>query len=265
MAVKKQKVRWIAKGDYDDRDALQDFFDGLQYSLVTADDADGVPTQCFPFIHCREYLNDAIWYGVNKVTEFTTFGVTVHNYRAPASTATRVLLANNLDEKKFPARCRAAVKFVNYFERKMGLLPTELRECVDPPKKLHRVFLAEGSRMWQLAPPMISLYSLLLRVGMVHDPKTAPPKTIQKVKAGEIKPYQAADARQLVHAEKGIEWVMGEPGFRKLFGRNRKPNYPKHVPTDDIHSECGIVGLAHRYCEDNMPNWFTHLPVAARY
>lgn len=90
---------------------------------------------------------------------------------------------------------------------------------------------------------MISLYSLLIRIGFLHELNDNFLNTLEKIKIGALKPYQKFDKKWLMEAQIGMEkiFVLGD---RKIFSRNIKDNYPKEMLIDTVHNRLGIMGFA---------------------
>jgi hypothetical protein len=219
---------------------LQIYFKGLEYALVSKD-----YEQCHPFVWCKDFLHDVI----HAATHYLWFEVYKFKYNPqfdplPCLDRTRLLLANAKD-KTFQEKVPAVLDFINQIEESLKMKPSFARDCWFPPEGYEKsgVVMIEGSRRWINAPPMLSLYSLLLRVGFVHTPGDPFMKTIRGVMRGDIKPYQKKDHRWLQSVEPALEKIL-RLGDRRIFYRSMASNYPRHLQIDTIHNRLGIVGFA---------------------
>lgn len=219
---------------------LQWYRKGLEYALVSND-----YQQCNEFVWCKDFLQDIIQAAIQKrVANIYHFLYDPRISPPPCLDRVRLIVANDKD-KKFREKIPGCLDFINQVEASMGMKRSFARECWSPPEKYEKggVWMFEGSRRWIIAPPMLSLYTLLLRVGFVHTPGKSFRKTIEAVKVGLIKPYQNNDRDQLRTAEPAIEKIM-RVGDRKVFYRDMRDNYPSHIDIETMHNEMGIAAFA---------------------
>ena len=101
----------------------------------------------------------------------------------------------------------------------------------------------EGSRRWISSPPMLSMYSLMIRIGFVHKIGTPFMQTLEDVKSGKTKPYQQRDKMWLKSVDMGIKKIM-RVGDRKIFHKEIELNYPEDMKIETIHNRLGIMSYA---------------------
>ena len=219
---------------------LQIYSKGLEYALVSDD-----YKQCHPFVWCKDFLHDAIYATINnKWVEIYKFRFDPSKDPLPCMSKIRLLLTNSKD-KKFAEKIPAVLDFINQIEERLKIKKTIVRKCWLPPESYRKagVFMFEGSRRWIQAPPMLSLYSLLLRVGFCHTAGDSFEKTLEGIKSGKIKPYQKKDGHWFKNTEPAFEKIL-RLGDRKIFDRNMQLNYPSNLDVDSIHNKLGIIGFA---------------------
>jgi hypothetical protein len=138
----------------------------------------------------------------------------------------------------------------------MHLKPTKVKEVNNPPKQYAKsgIFLTEGSSRWMNSPPMISMYSLLLRCGCAHISGNDCMDTINGIINGKVKAYQRDDASQLKGALPGIELIL-KLGYRPFFYIDTAKNYPKETYIDTMHNSAGIVGFSSGFSRQICPYW----------
>lgn len=111
------------------------------------------------------------------------------------------------------------------------------------------------------SPPMISLYTLLIRVGMTHElgqPWHETFKKIQKDKSGGY--YNKTDNSFAEQTQKGLDRIL-KYGDRKIFHRDIGRNYPATyksgvaVSVFTIHDSFGILGFSNGSTKNEFPHW----------
>lgn len=244
----KRKIEW-----YKDRACLSQVFDnGLEFAFVTKD-----YKQLCPFVTCRDFLQDAIHGHIHqKKTSIYGFCYDPSKHYPIYLNRLRLIVANSSDAK-LGKKIPACLEFVHQVEKALTIARTMVRGCHNPPKKYKRsgVFLFEGSRRWLISPPMISLYTLLIRVGMNHKPQTPFRETIDKIIKGEMTSYQAEDRDRLRQSIVGVDRII-RLGDRKVFPRKLEVNYPKQASTSTIHNNLGICGFTNENMQDMVGVWY---------
>jgi hypothetical protein len=219
---------------------LQIYSKGLEYALISAD-----YEQCHPFVWCKDFLHD-VMYGTihNKWFEIYKFRYNPALDPAPCLDRVRLLLTNSKD-KKLAEKIPAVLDFINQIEERLKIKKSFARQCGHPPEEYQKagVFMFEGSKRWIQSPPMLSLYTLLLRVGFCHTVGDSFLKTIEGVKSGEIKPYQRKDGYWLKSSDVALQKIL-RVGDRRIFYRDIQLNYPSNMQIDSIHNRLGIIGFA---------------------
>jgi hypothetical protein len=219
---------------------MQIYSKGLEYALVSAD-----YEQCHPFVWCKDFLHD-VMYGTlhNKWVEIYKFKYDPSIDPNPCLDRIRLLLTNSKD-KKFKEKIPAVIDFINQIEKQLKIKKSFVRECNYPPVSYEKagVFMLEGSKRWIQSPPMLSLYTLLLRVGFCHTVGDSFVKTIEGVKSGKIKPYQKKDGYWLKSSDAALQKIL-RVGDRGIFHRDIQLNYPSYMEIESIHNRLGIIGFS---------------------
>lgn len=219
---------------------LQIYSKGLEYALVSQD-----YEQCHPFVWCKDFLHDVIYSTLNgKPFELYKFRYNPVLDPNPCLDKVRLLIANSKD-RKFESKIPGVLDFLNQIEMMLKIKQSFVRRCWAPPAGYEKsgVFLIEGSKRWIQSPPMLSLYSLLIRVGFSHTLGTPYFATIEGVKNGTLKPYQKKDSYWLTSTEPALHKIF-RIGDRKIFHKDMVANYPSNMSIDYVHNRLGIVGFA---------------------
>jgi hypothetical protein len=246
--IRKIKIEWKPKKSR----ISQVYSEGLEYAFVTKDNK-----QIHQMVYCKDFLQDAIYALLNnKYVEIYNFIYSPINDLPLCMDTTRIILSNYKD-KTFRTKIPAAVEFINQVETSLKMKKTEVFEGLDAPAIYRKagIWLFQGSKRWMQSAPLISMYTLLLRTGLMHQRGTPWRKTVEDILEERVNPYQIYDKKQLSDAMPGINHIM-KFGDRKLFGGNIKDNYPAKIPIGDMHNRFGIVGFSEGSPKYEMPTWY---------
>jgi hypothetical protein len=243
----KKKIQWFEESQH----LEQAIANGLEYAFCSSD-----YKQCCPFVLCKDFLHDAVYNAVHN-TKKSIFGYHCspkEGHPILDLEKMRVLLANSSD-RKMRDKIPACIDFMHQVESALKMSLTIVRECHNSPCKyaVGGVWLFESSKRWLSAPPMVSLYTLLVRVGFSHVIGTPFLTTIDKIINFSIKPYQYEDRDRLIKSKDGIYYIL-KNGDRKVFFTDIKKNYPR-VEISCLHNDLGIIGFAKKATKDLVPYW----------
>lgn len=219
---------------------LQIYTRGLEYALVS-----DKYEQCHPFVWCKDFLHDVIHsYLHNKFIDIYKFYYNPFSWPNPCLKEARIVITNARDNK-LASRIPGCLDFVNQVENRLKMAKSVVRECSNPPAEYEKagVFLFQGNNRWLKSPPMLSLYTLLIRIGLVHRLGTPFTETIKALKEKKLKPYQQKDAEWLRECEPALHKIM-RLGDKKIFYRQMKDNYPANMQIEQIHNKLGILGYS---------------------
>lgn len=243
----KKKIQWFKESQR----LSQALGSGLEYAFVSAD-----YKQCCPFVWCKDFLHDAVYNAIyNTKKSIYGYHCSPKEGQPPIDlNKMRVLLANSGD-RKMRDKIPACVEFMHQIETALKMSLSTVRECTNPPYHyaVGGVWLFESSKRWLLAPPMVSLYTLLVRVGFSHIRGTPFLTTINKIIDYSVKPYQYEDRDRLVKSKDGILYIL-KHGDRRIFFSEIKKNYPR-VKIGCLHNDLGIVGFSKKVTKDLIPHW----------
>jgi gamma-glutamylcyclotransferase (GGCT)/AIG2-like uncharacterized protein YtfP len=246
--IRKIKIEWKPKKSR----ISQVYSEGLEYAFVTKDNR-----QIHQMVYCKDFLQDAIYALLNnKYIEIYNFIYSPANDLPLSMNTTRIILSNYKD-KNFRTKIPSCVEFINQVETHLKMKKTEVFEGLDAPAIYRKagIWLFQGSKRWMQSAPLISMYTLLLRTGLMHQRGTSWRKTVYGILDDQVNPYQIYDKKQLADAMPGINHIM-QYGDRKLFGGDIKNNYPARIPISEIHNRFGIVGFSEGLPKYEMPKWY---------
>jgi hypothetical protein len=245
----KKRIKW-----YEGRASLsQALSSGLEYAFVSKE-----RKQCCPFVLCKDFLQDAVYNQVYK-TKKSIYGFSFDpsKHEPIDLTKVRMVLANSQDAD-FSNKIPACLDFINQIEACLGIVKTKtiVRECAFPPKKYKKggVWYFESNRRWLSSPVMLSLYTLLLRVGFCHKIGDTYNVTIERVSSYSSFEYQQGDRSKLYDSKKGIVRIL-KKGDKNIFYKEIEKNYPKGISISTLHNDLGIVAFSNEYTKHTVPYW----------
>lgn len=255
------KVKWSK-----DWKLAEIYSGGLQMALCSPPDEAGEYQKATTFVTCKDFFQDAVQ-AVHLGEAIEQYDFTYNPKTDPPLSFDRfrVLIGNNLD-KEFESKIENVLDFIGQFEKRIHLLRTKAFKCEVSPDKFKAtggVYLFEGSGRWMQAPPMISLYTLLLRCGFVHTKGEDFDKTCKEIISGKLaligdkgKRHSGCyDDTYLKDGQPGIKAIT-EHGYARLFYKDAARNFPKTLDIDTMHDRCGIVGFSQKKVKYEMPYWF---------
>lgn len=233
--------------------------EGVEFAFISED-----YTQIHQLVWCKDFLHDAIWGHVNK-KEVSIYGFKYDPATMPPLylNKTRLIVTNWKDEFFGHKILNNCLPFLNAVEEKLKMSKTEVFLCKKTPTRYgkSKVWMFEGSRRWMKSPPMISLYTLLIRAGMVHDPSEIPEATLSKIAHGKKMAYfgkksqkGATDKMNIQRSLQKISFLLNT-GDRKIFHREIQENYPPTCNVNKLHNNYGFVGFAKGVTKTKFPHW----------
>lgn len=257
MKLRRKSIKWKVVSAK--QKIIQIYVKGIEYALVSEDNV-----QCHNFVWCKDFLHDVVYSCVNK-KPFEIYRFRFNPYLDPNPSLSKIkLLVTNPKDKHFESKIPDCLDFLNQIESRLKMRKTTVRKCKSPPQGYESgVFLLEGSKRWVNSPPMLSLYSLLIRMGFLHSIPDDFFFTIQKIRLGALKPYQKFDKRWLSEAQSALDLIF-KLGDKKIFSTDIKKNYPKNFSIDVVHNRLGIMGFANDILSKNyngpvlVPHWHNY-------
>lgn len=235
--------------------------EGLEYAFVSKNNQ-----QVHQLVWCKDFLQDAVFAQINN-RRIEIYGFEFNPRRSPKIDLkkTRIMITNFKDkdfQEKLFTQC---LPLLHHVEKRLKMPKTKASKCTGTPPVYGRsgVWMLEASRRWQKAPPMISLYSFLIRLGFVHCPKNTLEDTLDRIGTGfhsgyyddKRDEYTPRDVVIANEARDGIDLIM-KYGDQRIFPADLLQNYPKRIRSiDDIHEMCGITGFSTEDTLRLFPEW----------
>ena len=178
-----KKIDWMPAGD-----SLSEIYQEVATKFAFAFmSEDGVITQSHSWVQCRDFLHDAVageLYGYDVKIWGFNFNREINPKRNRVCTDKTMLMISRKGIKipdSFENKLGRALLYINHYEDILGLPNSKItklpKNTVDDGYK--HVWLLEGPKFWISAPYLISLLTLLLRIGeklpeskVINDPST---------------------------------------------------------------------------------------------
>ena len=236
--------------------------EGLEYAFLTHD-----YVQIHQFVWCKDFMQDVIFGCLNN-RKMDIYGFVYDPNRDPPVDFSKThMLLNSYKDANFGTKVLNGLSdFLHQIEKQLKMKPTVFEKASNPHWRYREsgIFIAVGDPRWMHSPPMISLYTMLLRVGLVHKKGRPFFETIQKMKSGELKPYYGRekgdnDQKLLETTEKGFKRIL-DRGDQAIFHEKLKDNYPEKqhrlsISVYSVHDNWGMVGFSEENTRSYFPEW----------
>lgn len=241
----------------------------IKFSFAFVSDK-GVITQSHPWVKCRDFLQDVI---AGELHEYAVsiWGFTFNRKQLPernrvCTDKTMLMISQKGIKLKgaFEKKLEQSLLYINYYENMLGLPNSQLAKLpnntVDSCYK--HVWLLEGPKFWISAPHLISLLTLLVRLGdKLPDSKEVkdPAEVLKQIALDEKYPEHTKDndVKYLRDCHSKIETVLKltgkleevvgvENGFSKLYGWQK---FTPALNQSSFHDRSGILSMCKAtYC-----------------
>ena len=252
--------------------------DGIEFAHVSED-----YTKVHQLVWCKDFIQDAI-FGTLSKSKVEIYGFEYNPETDPPVSLdkTRIMISNwrDLDfEQKLLNNCK---EFLHDLEDRMQIeTKTVFKKCINPPAIYRKsgVFILESSPEWIIAPPMVSIYTLMIRIGMIHTLGESSINTLVKLKNKKLTPinwkpdtkskygirHVDNDSDFLSNGWTGLSEIL-RVGHKKVFGDSIKDNYIPQIAESSknprivsvIHNSCGLSGFSKKNAKKYFPQWHSN-------
>lgn len=253
-----RKIGWLDMDKLVGLDLSESYEDGFSYALCGSPAEDGTVPQATPSVRCRDYVQNYIWATIHaeKAHKGDLKGLGLGGQPRMSMDRLRVVLADDeVDRSYFLPAVGRSLAMLHWFEKGMGLLRTKSFAVANPRRGYaRRCVLLDASGVWLRASPLTSMFTLLVRLGLVHSRNRHPADTFKKILEGEAKPRRADDVDTLRDALPAIAKLAKRRGRLRYFSKIQAENYPFSVDVDDFHHHFGIASFADGQCGYYLKN-----------
>lgn len=263
--IKERNIKWHKKN----LKIFQIPTEGLEFAFVSPD-----YEQVHQLVWCKDFMQDAVFSQIHQKS-VQIYGFSYDPSISPAVSLdrTRIMVTSFKDADFGSKICNNCLEFLNQIEDHLKMSRTVVEKCSTAPPTYRKsgVWILDGSVRWIKAPPMVSLFTLLVRVGLVHRLGDSFTMTLNRIRNGKVKPYNwraprangvdyENDKTFLWSGKDGLDTILSH-GDRKLFHRKIEDNYPaknkmgREFSTYMLHDSCGIVGFSQGKTKTEFPHW----------
>ena len=203
--------------------------------------------QCNTMYSCKDYLHDITFLAINYPNG---------QYSKICSTQMRMIVSyNSIGE----INVEQTIPMLHEIEDLFKIKHTFVRQIPNPMQQfINNSFIYFGDEAWMKAPFMISLYSLLIRLGIDNKEKYKVMDLLDKISTKKIVPSYYGDVPIVCSAIKGIKRLINE-GIYNIISPNIKDNYPNMSST---HSTFGIAAFSDGVSAGYVPKWYNEVKVS---
>jgi hypothetical protein len=208
------------------------------------------------FVFCKDFFQDAILAFLHNVT-CDIYGYSYEPRSMPAIPQNNLkVLITNASDPVLAERIGSLEEFLHQIENKLGVACTVVERCEDVPEKYTKcgIYLLTADPIWMHAPPLLSLWTLLARNGLMHTKGDKWEMTIQNIIDGKVKAAQAYDNIYVKFGKPGLDLLL-EKGVEALFGKVMKHNYPLEQAGNVMHHYSGCVSWGSGKAKPYFKHW----------
>ena len=236
---------------------------GYEFAFMSR--VEGIWKQICTFVYCKDFLHDLVWAAINK-TKWSIYGFHYDSSKdLPLEQEFCAFAFRNTDFAKEPAKFHekmpACLDFLNQVEKVLGFQPSKIWQV---EHQAAPCWLIVSDKRWQIAPPLLGIFTLFIRLGTAHTLGESYEETLKKCREHKIKLAEAGvagsnDPGYIQHSWKGIEALFAH----KLdnFYPTIEENYPADLPKRGVslHDALGPVNWTKGHARKAMPQWYKHL------
>lgn len=207
------------------------------------------------FTSCKDHLQDVIH---SYYKEESTASIWFPGNPNPSFDRARIIIANAGRPDDFCKEIGLAIDLLNLAEKKLHFRKTKAFRISNPINQHKRcgAFLLESSSNWMISPPMVSLYSLLIRSSPGHEIGDNLEESIVKME----------NSSKITWADQNY-FKTGGWAIRRIFKyrnkiwyKERKQNYPVSLGYNEMHV-LGVCGMSSscacvNQSESTVPRWY---------
>jgi hypothetical protein len=244
---------------------LCEIYQDVDMKFAFVSDAKDGYRQCHTLAKCRDFLQDAIRAFITKGSASIYSFTYKHGTNPPIDMKkTRMLVKRDgkTSNDDFKTQMGRAKRLLVHYERKAGWSESKVLKVEGDPGL--RVFISPPE--WMRAPHLISLYTLLIRLGAykasycgVKKEETIQSKFKELIEGNRNtgRNGQPLDINYLSTIYQHIELIMEK--CDELVSEKIEDNYP-NVSINSLHNHSGIVSLCQgRHCDKKLNEAFQKL------
>jgi hypothetical protein len=212
---------------------------GVEFSLLTADNE-----AIHAFTYCKDFLSDVYWGSYFK-SKASIYGFTYEptDKNAPSMSPAKLLIRDKKNEKDITELALNCQAFINLWERALGF--QEFTTCY--PIEDHKcVFIESPAKEWTESLPMVSLWTLISRVGFSNfdrNSETADAPLFNVIKnlteSESVKSSPARDSGRLKTISGFLDKIE-RGAFKETFKAYDMESF-KGASVGTIHNGSGII------------------------
>lgn len=212
----------------------------LRYAFVSPNDE-----QVAPFCLCKDFLHDMVR-AFLRGEDMHIHGMSYTYGKNPPIDMgrTRILARydNVLKVDGIDEQMESAIKLINYYDDILGVEHSKVERLSDSKFDHCSVWLFSSDKVWMSSPVLISLYTMLMRLGEKRL-KFTDKESLYKAIDDVCKKKTDNDTEYISQIKHRLETALSNISFLKEGEEIDPIYYNKNIPLGTFHNNCGIVGL----------------------
>ena len=209
----------------------------LMFSLLSTA-AEG-NKMCTPWVRCRDFLHDAVRaYLLNTPSEIYGFRYDRNKHPAISTRYTRIAV-KGADKKTMEEIVHRAIKLINHYEEMAEFKGRSVLKRAEG-----NIWVFVGPSIWIKSPTLLSLYTLLIRLGEYKELAFNSHEDL-KTKLAAFGKADGSNEQQYIYAIEPNKLDTLIKNIRVLFPSVNYKNYKAFadIKIYDFHNNAGIVSL----------------------
>lgn len=235
--MKKVKIEYIEETNK----YAQAYSSGVKMSIISPE-----KKQLKPFFFCADYLNEVCAAGFTNEKK-SIFGFSYDPKEDVVSNDNLEVLITS-DSHDLVKSIQAAKKFLNGFERKIGLKLSKFAICDDHPKYKGNVILITADKRIKNTVLLLTAWRVVLRNSFSANKEKTFDQNMKDFLDKKNQIIGHGDDHQFKRIEKFLDYVKKDKEFVDYFDIE---NYELH--TDIIHSYSGLQNFEYVYDKKQSP------------
>lgn len=220
---------------------------GMTFAFVSKESSKY--TLAHQWVKCRDFLNDVIRYEItgNRISIYG-FSFGKDNPRVSTEKIYIAVSMDNVDKSLFKDYIKSSIKLLRHFEREAGVSLSRSKLATVSGSKKSNVVVICSNKMWLESPVLLSIYTLLIRLGVRKDINTYDKESLLSSLA-QVNPNGDNDSKYLSKIHTKLHYIITNAA--KLFSSPDRDFYRrKDIDLHSFHNYCGVVSV----CDDYSPS-----------
>ena len=213
---------------------------GMTFAFVSKESSKY--TLAHQWVKCRDFLNDVIRYELTG-NEVSIYGFSFGKDNPRVSTE-KIYIAVSMDNVKkslFKDYIKSSIKLLRHFEREAGVSLSRSKPATVSGSKKSNVVVICSNKMWLESPVLLSIYTLLIRLGVRKDINTCDKESLLSSFV-QANPDGDNDSKYLSKIHTKLHYII-ENATELFLSPDHDLYRRKDIDLNSFHNYCGVVSV----------------------